>query len=108
MLELVSTADKSHCNCIVSQKPEESGLNHRPQKSSAAAGTQHNSTTDGHEASSPTAEPIRSKHQRKRDQKAARKKNANRQQVTDIHYTVSQLKNQMSWCNVMHAFYHLN
>ena len=96
MLELVSTADKSHCNCIVSQKPEESGLNHRPQKSSAAAGTQHNSTTDGHEASSPTAEPIRSKHQRKRDQKAARKKNANRQQVTDIHYTVSQLKNQMS------------
>jgi len=70
------------------QKIEDSKLHHRPQKSamssSHSAGSLSTSVTEDHEASSPTVQPIRSKHQRKQEQKAARKKNARHQQVGNI------------------------
>ena len=69
------------------QKIEDSKLHHRPQKSamssSHSAGSLSTSVTEDHEASSPTVQPIRSKHQRKQE-KAARKKNARHQQVGNI------------------------
>jgi len=48
---------------------------------SHSAGALSASVSEDHEVTLPTAEPIRSKHQRKQEQKAARKKNARRQQV---------------------------
>jgi len=60
-------------------------LHHRPTKSFASGSQSADSlckaATDDHEAESFTVEPKRSKHQRKQEQKAARKKNARRQQV---------------------------